>query len=114
MQVFNTRHFRLRFPTILRVSVVGDSMAPTYGNGDWLVVGNGWPIRLGKTVLARDPRQPSRRIVKRVVELSRQGVWLLGDNPAASTDSRVFGWVPFALVSGPILFRYRRGEPQER
>ena len=34
-------------------------------------------------------------------------LWMLGDNPAGSTDSRNYGWVNFSQVKGIYLFRYK-------
>jgi len=81
-------------------------MAPSLHHGDWVLVLRTGRIRVGQVVAARDPRQPDRILVKRAVERSREGWWLLGDNPAESTDSRVFGPVPDRLVLGRVLLRY--------
>ncbi|MFL6241252.1 MAG: S26 family signal peptidase [Actinomycetes bacterium] len=33
-------------------------------------------------------------------------LWLAGDNPSASDDSRLFGAVPVTAVEGRVLWRY--------
>ncbi len=104
---------------IPRVEVVGDSMRPTLHPGDRLLLAPRWARRLGGTVrpgdLAAfpDPRQPSRVMVKRVQSVGPEGVWVLGDNPPHSTDSRRFGPVGLERVRGRAVYRYhppdRRG-----
>jgi type IV secretory pathway protease TraF len=48
-----------------------------------------------------------------VTAVGGEGVTVVGDNPAASTDSRTFGPVPPKLVRGRVVYRYwpegRRG-----
>ncbi|SRR5581483_8858470 len=98
-----------------RVAVVGESMAPGLLDGDRLLVSALGPIRAGDVVALRDPRQPSRVLVKRVaaVDAGRRALTVLGDNPDASTDSRSFGPVPLRAVLGRCVLRYhpeaRRG-----
>ncbi|MDX1659919.1 MAG: nickel-type superoxide dismutase maturation protease [Nitriliruptorales bacterium] len=81
--------------------VTGDSMRPALHPGDVVVVVPRGVrlLRPGDVVVAADPREPSRRTVKRVAELTPDGVFVAGDNPAASTDSRTFGAVPAELVT---------------
>lgn len=90
-------------------AVVGDSMAPTLRPGDFVVVWRSGRPRAGRIVAVRDPRLPQRLLVKRVRRRVIGGWWVEGDNPAASTDSRVFGTVPDDHLSGRVLFRYWRG-----
>jgi nickel-type superoxide dismutase maturation protease len=75
------------------VRVRGRSMAPTLLPGDRLLVARLAP-RAGDIVLARDPRDPGRELIKRVARLDGGAVTLRGDNPIASTDARSFGAVP--------------------
>ena len=44
--------------------------------------------------------------MKRVASGSDEGLELLGDNRARSTDSRTFGLVARAAVLGRVMFRY--------
>lgn len=53
-----------------------------------------------------DPRTHRRQLVKRVAAVSQDGVSVAGDNEAASTDSRTFGPVGRAQISGRVLYRY--------
>lgn len=99
---------------VIRVEVRGWSMAPTLAPGDRMVAIGGLAGRPGDIVAVRDPRDPSRLLVKRVgaVEVDRR-LHLSGDDPSASTDSRSFGPVSPALVAGRVVWRYwppeRRG-----
>lgn len=93
---------------VARVVVTGPSMAPRLVEGDRLLVLRTGARRLqaGHMVAVRDPRDESRVLVKRVSVVRRGDVEVLGDNPAASTDSRTFGPVANRLVLGRVVYRY--------
>jgi nickel-type superoxide dismutase maturation protease len=96
-----------------RVEVAGDSMLPALHPGDRLLVRRQGRIRPGDVVAVVDPRLASRTMVKRVAGVGPAGVTVLGDNPAASTDSRTLGPVARSAVRGRVFYRYfptvRRG-----
>ena len=81
--------------------VAGDSMMPTYRPGDTLL---GWrwfsPRRGDIVVVNRD-----RPIIKRVTHVNVEGVFIEGDNPRRSTDSRSFGRVRPGQIEAKILFK---------
>jgi signal peptidase I len=90
-------------------------MAPTFKDGDWLLVS--WfpevltPIVgeriLGKVVVVEREERPGIFLVKRL-QKSHGGIyWVQGDNDE-STDSRTWGWIPANEVIGVVLFRYRK------
>lgn len=87
------------------VAVRGRSMAPTLLPGDRLLVAR-LPARVGDVVLARDPREPQRELIKRVAAIGASGVVLRGDNAAASTDARTFGALPADAVAWRVVGRY--------
>ena len=87
------------------VQVRGRSMAPTLLPGDRLLVAR-LPARVGDVVLADDPRDPRRELIKRVAAIDAAGVFLRGDNPAASTDARTFGALPREAISWRVVGRY--------
>jgi nickel-type superoxide dismutase maturation protease len=94
-----------------RIVVVGDSMAPALLPGDRLLVRKlgglfGRAVRQGDVAVAPDPRQAGRALVKRVAKVDSALVWLAGDNPDRSTDSRDFGPLPLAKVTGRAVYRY--------
>lgn len=94
------------------VEVRGGSMAPSLLPGDRLLVESRSFLsrapRPGEVVLAADPRQADRELIKRVVAIDEAGVAadLRGDAPEASTDSREFGAVPISAIRWRAAFRY--------
>jgi nickel-type superoxide dismutase maturation protease len=94
------------------VEVHGGSMAPTLLPGEWLIVERRTYARraprAGEIVLAFDPREPERELIKRVaaVDLQAGTLELRGDAPEASTDSRAFGSVPMKGVQWRVVARY--------
>jgi nickel-type superoxide dismutase maturation protease len=85
-------------------------MRPALEPGDWLLVDpdayRRRPPRPGELVVAPDPREPERLLVKRVAALESDGrVMLAGDAPDASTDSRTFGAVAVDAILGRAWFR---------
>lgn len=106
-----------------RVAVKGLSMAPTLLPGDHLLVRPARRLRRRDLVVVRDPDAAARWVVKRVVALPGQsvvvdgrrldagdGIVVLGDNPAQSTDSRTYGAVPLDAVHGRVWYRYAPAE----
>ena len=92
-----------------RVAVEGLSMVPTVAPGQRVTVVRRWrPVRAGDVVVVRDPRAPSRLLLKRCVARVGRMVDLRGDNEAVSTDSRDFGLVPGRDVRWLVL-GLRRG-----
>jgi nickel-type superoxide dismutase maturation protease len=89
------------------VEVRGRSMLPALRPGDRLLVARAdTPPGPGAIVLAPDPRDPSRELVKRVVSVDETGVVVGGDNPGESTDARTFGALPVASVRWRVVLRY--------
>ncbi len=89
-----------------RIKVEGSSMEPAISAGDRLLVLLTSRIRPGDAVVAYDPRDPTRKLVKRAAAVEGNLIYLLGDNTGRSTDSRVFGWVDRRHVIGRICYRY--------
>jgi signal peptidase I len=94
------------------VEVRGRSMAPALLPGDRLLVEcRTYARRLprpGEIVLAADPRDDERELIKRIasVDLAVQTAELLGDATAESTDSLTFGPVPLSSIRWRAAFRY--------
>jgi nickel-type superoxide dismutase maturation protease len=88
------------------VEVRGRSMAPALLPGDRLLVARLGTLRVGDVVLASDPRDARRELVKRVSRLDATNVTLRGDNAAASTDARTFGMLPRSAVRWRVIGRY--------
>ena len=90
-------------------------MAPTFKDGDWLLVswleGGLAPLVgdriLGKVVVVEREERPGIFLIKRL-QKSHGGIyWVQGDNDE-STDSRTWGWIPGNEIVGVVLFRYRK------
>ena len=89
-------------------------MRPTLEPGDWALAILPDHIRPGDVVVVQHPERPGFEMVKRVVSIPGgrapdgtdlvDGVWVEGDDPASSTDSRVFGAVPMDLIRGRVRF----------
>lgn len=95
---------------LFAVEVAGESMSPTFGPGDWLLCRRTHKIRTGQVVVMQRPGVGF--VVKRARNVRVDGaLWVVGDNPdpAASTDSRQWGWVSASDVCGRVWLRYRRG-----
>lgn len=106
------------FRSVRRLEVTGSSMAPALRPGDRVVVvrvpwrRQPWP-KPGDVVAVRDPRLPTRILVKRVSGVDRPlgTLEVVGDRRESSTDSRTFGPVPRSSVVGRAVYRYA---PPER
>lgn len=110
----------LAFRTIL---VAGESMAPTYRHGDWLLVHLKRPgieprgIKVGHVLLIEREEQPGVIFIKRLIEIRGDSpnrhyktYWVEGDNKSLSQDSRTWGAVTGEEILGKVLFRVRRGK----
>lgn len=99
-----------------RVVVEGNSMSPSYNQGDWLIIrrlsGQEHRLKIGKLYLISDPARPGVKLLKRLTQTRiEHGVircWVEGDNPE-STDSRSWGWLEARQIVGKVLLRYKRG-----
>ena len=90
-----------------RVEIAGDSMRPALEPGDWAIAVRSRRIHEGDVVVVERPDRPGLEIVKRAARADGEGWFVLGDNPAASTDSRHFGPVPASAVRGRVRLIYR-------
>ena len=99
------RRLAAAFP---RVTVEGPSMEPSLLPGDRLLLVPPCRLRPGQVVAVPDPRRPERLLVKRVLSVDANGglVWVEGDNPSQSTDSRAFGPVRRRAIVGRAVYRY--------
>jgi len=102
---------------IKRARVSGDSMAPTYRDGDliWVRIFASVPneIRLGTVVLIERDAQPGVLYVKRVQRAHGGAFWVEGDNPDPDaltriSDSRRWGYIPAHEIKGRALYARRQ------
>jgi signal peptidase I len=94
------------------VEVAGASMRPTLEPGDWALAVRTRRVRRGDVVVVEHPERPGFELVKRVTHLRGDvapdglglvdRVWVEGDDPEGSSDSRSFGPLPIGLVRGRV------------
>ena len=91
-------------------------MQPTLEPGDRVLVRRlrrkTAPV-LGSVVVTWHPQRSKLRLIKRLKSVEETGLWLLGDNPAESTDSRQLGAVPTNLFIGEVVGRLPRCESEQ-
>jgi len=81
-------------PWARRVQIEGLSMVPTYAPGEFVwAVRRFAPLRVGDVVVALNIGDIQGEVVKRVGAVAGSQIVLIGDNEAASVDSRHFGAV---------------------
>ena len=88
-------------------------MQPTLEPGDRVLVrrlGRKLSPSLGSVVVTWHPQRSKLRLIKRLKSVEETGLWLLGDNPTESTDSRQLGAVPTNLLIGEVVGRLPRGD----
>lgn len=108
----------LRLPDLLlwgvgrrrRYRVVGSSMLPTLAEGQQILVDPRAYSRsrpaTGDVVVIRHPLRADMKLIKRIASVEPGGgLRLVGDNPAASTDSRTLGIVAPQLLEGRVQCR---------
>jgi phage repressor protein C with HTH and peptisase S24 domain len=88
-------------PLLLR-QIVGSSMLPKLRDGRVLVA-SGWFGRLRPHDLVIISHE-GREKIKRIRHIDNQKLYVVGDNEAASTDSRDFGWLPLEAVSAKVIW----------
>ena len=91
-------------------------MQPTLEPGDRVLVrrlGRKPAPSLGSVIVARHPQRRELRLIKRLSRVDSTGLWLLGDNPAESTDSRQLGAVTTNLLIGEVVGRLPLGESEQ-
>ena len=92
-----------------RIRVTGASMLPGLKDGDELFMDPRAYITSapeeGDIVVAWHPRQADLKIIKRVSMVLDNGCWLVGDNPAESSDSSKYGTFAFKRILGKVTSR---------
>jgi nickel-type superoxide dismutase maturation protease len=89
-----------------RVEISGESMRPTLEPGDWCIAVRNGRVRPGHVVVLERPDRPELEVVKRVDRAEGVGWLVMGENPAASTDSRQFGPVDPSAIVGRVRLIY--------
>jgi nickel-type superoxide dismutase maturation protease len=91
----------MRKPLIIR-RVRGDSMLPALPDGK-IVIATGWFYRLKPNNIVIVSHNNIEKI-KRIKSIDNGRIFLVGDNPKGSTDSRQFGKVDVTNVLAKKLF----------
>jgi nickel-type superoxide dismutase maturation protease len=96
----------LTFSPIYKYKISGDSMIPTFRDGDVLLVNRlaYWFRRpqKGEVIALQDPRD-GKTLIKRIKKIEKDTYFVLGDNKLHSTDSREFGMIGKNLIIGKVL-----------
>jgi nickel-type superoxide dismutase maturation protease len=81
--------------------VVGTSMVPMLRPGQ-LILATPLFKRLhpGQVVVLR---KNDRELIKRIERIEADKVYVIGDNPSSSTDSRQFGWLDVNTVVARVI-----------
>jgi nickel-type superoxide dismutase maturation protease len=99
---------RLVFGRVHGVRVEGDSMSPVLQPGDRVLVDPKASLEPGDVILARHPFRSSVRILKRLRSFEPNGrVFIAGDNPDESTDSRTLGTIKSSDLLGKVVARLK-------
>ena len=88
--------------------VQGDSLAPRYQNGDYVLI-TGWGAkraRPGDVVIFDHPGYG--RLIKRVESIEPCGALRVRGDDIDSVDSRRFGPVPLSAVLGRVIWHIRK------
>jgi nickel-type superoxide dismutase maturation protease len=88
-----------------RVRVEGHSMNPALANGDHVFVRPATCAQPGQIVLTQHPFNTNVQLIKRVERTEESGLFLVGDNPPESTDSRSLGLIPWSRLIGVVTAR---------
>ena len=100
-----------------RVKVAGESMSPTYNNGDVLLVK--WFTRIERelpltsVVVIEREELPGIFFIKRIQKSQSGAYWVEGDNRDPDvenrmSDSRTWGYIPAHEIRGKVLLRLKR------
>ena len=81
--------------------VVGASMEPMLSPGQLILATPLFRrLRPGQVVVLR---KNSRELIKRIERLDSDKIFVIGDNPDSSTDSRQFGWLDISTVIARVI-----------
>ena len=87
----------------IEVRIHGNSMWPTFRDGDTIEANTETTPQIGDVVIAKHPWK-DLHIVKRVKHIQADGYFLEGDNPdpTGTEDSHNFGAIPESLIIAAI------------
>ncbi|MFZ1812614.1 MAG: S24/S26 family peptidase [Candidatus Saccharimonadales bacterium] len=88
--------------------VSGSSMSPALSPGSVVVASSAARYKVADIVVAR---VGEREVIKRVVKIAGDHVWLAGDNASMSTDSRHYGPVDKRAILGVMKYTLPSSQP---
>lgn len=91
---------RATLPLILR-RVKGEGMYPTLEKGQLVVIRRHSKIKINDIVVFL---QDDAEKIKRICGIEGDFLYVLGDNPRYSTDSRQYGYIRRDAVIGSVVF----------
>ncbi|WP_392351918.1 nickel-type superoxide dismutase maturation protease [Parasynechococcus sp.] len=101
----------------LLIEVKGESMRPTLQAGDRVLVrpltSASPDVEPGVVVVSWHPTNKEIRLIKRLRRRDASGLWLEGDNPDQSTDSRQLGLIPKTCLIGVVVGKIALNPPDE-
>ena len=80
-------------------------MQPTLREGEFVLVRAQSKAKPGDIVLCKHPFNKNVLMLKRVHSAGPSGVFIVGDAPSQSTDSRGFGILPWTHIMGVVTGR---------
>ncbi|MBI2334332.1 S26 family signal peptidase [Candidatus Daviesbacteria bacterium] len=85
-------------PPVSKFKVYGNSMLPTLHEGQEVLTFNWGKVKVGDIVVVQ------RGIIKRIVKVEGEHVFVEGDNRVESTDSRHFGPINKSQIVGKVIY----------
>lgn len=92
---------KLKKPNIILRRVVGESMLPTLKPGELLIGIKTRKVRPGDIVMVSHNGLDK---VKRIKEVTADSIYILGDNPKSSSDSRDFGYISKNKILAKVIW----------
>lgn len=84
--------------------IMGGSMEPAFKPGQIVVAVRARRPKVGCVIIIR---QNGLEKIKRLAKVRKGEIYVLGDNPANSTDSRSLGWLPQTVIQARVIWPRR-------
>lgn len=94
------------------VEVSGNSMYPTYKDGEFLLASRLYKLKVGDVVVFMPPSTSHSEVefvIKRVCEIKDSKLFFMGDNRDDSYDSRDYGYVDRSRLIAKVINQRARG-----